>query len=73
MCRSKDGKEVVESAGVRLGAANESKDEVKLNLTISGAELTDCGEFKVTARNSEGQATDSARLTVKSKFVPSLV
>lgn len=65
--RIKDGKELPENPRIKRDAIK-GKDEVKLFLTIIGAEIEDSGEFEVLARNSEGEAIDSARLSVKSEF-----
>lgn len=63
----KDKKALPENPRIKRDAIN-GKDVVKLVLTISGAEMEDSGDFEVLAKNSEGEAINSAKLAVKSKF-----
>lgn len=56
-----------ESPRINRAQVKGKGNEIKLYLTISETELDDSGRFEVIARNSEGEASDSSRLTVKRK------
>lgn len=66
-CRIKDGRELIDSVRLKQSRADIKKDEFGLSLTIADAEMTDSGVFEVVAKNSQGKASNSARLTVKSE------
>lgn len=50
-----------------MASVKGEENELKLFLRLNEAELLDSGEYSVIARNSEGEATNSAIVTVKSK------
>lgn len=65
-CRLKDGREVAIGHRIQSDSSKGKENELNLSLFISDADMTDTGEYKVIAKNSEGQATIAARLTVNS-------
>ena len=66
--RLKDGRELKESPRIKFDCRTIRDDEVSLSLYLTESEIADVGEFKVVARNSEGEASDSATLTVNSSL-----
>lgn len=67
--RLKDRRTVKDGYPIEIKSAKGKENEMKLFLTLNEAEITDSGEYSVTAKNSEGEASNSATLTVKSKHL----
>lgn len=67
LSRLKDGKVLKENPRINVAQVNGKGNDMKLYLTISETELDDSGRFDVIAKNSEGEASESSRLTVKRK------
>ena len=63
----KDGLDAKENHRILCKTEKIGDNEIKVSLTLRDAQMEDTGEVKVTARNSEGAAFRSARLTVNSK------
>jgi len=64
LIRFKEGMELRESSRIKIVSARGGENEMKLSFTLTDAVLSDSGQFVVRAKNSEGEASCSASLTV---------
>jgi len=67
--RFKDGKVIKDSHRIEMKSVRGKENELKLFLTVNEAGMSDTGEYSVTAKNTEGEALDSAAITIKSKLL----
>ena len=65
--RIKNGKTLTDGSRIKIDSVKEEENEVKVSLKLNEAEMSDAGQYTVIARNSEGEATNSATLTVIGK------